>query len=191
AVVHVRSFVLSCTAPLLPEIYPLSLHDALPICSNPHMHLLEAALAWLAIDDDPAWRGMADGIAMLCLEKFIDPRNGALGEFFASDWSPAPGVEGLIREPGHHYEWAFLLHHWAQLTGRNTPAAARKLIAFADAFGLDAHRRVAINAVLADGRIHDPVARLWAQAERIRAYLAHARSAADVAAAVKGLRLFL
>ncbi len=163
----------------------------LPQRSNPHMHLLESALAWLAIDDDPAWRRMADAIAMLCLEKFIDPRNGALGEFFASDWSPAPGVEGLIREPGHHYEWAFLLHRWAQLTGRNAPAAAPKLIAFADAFGLDARRGVAVNAVLADGRSHDPVARLWAQAERIRAYVAHGRSDADVAAAIKGLRRFL
>ena len=163
----------------------------LPQRSNPHMHLLESALAWLAIDDDPAWRRMADAIAMLCLEKFIDPRNGALGEFFASDWSPAPGVEGLIREPGHHYEWAFLLHRWAQLTGRNAPAAAPKLIAFADAFGLDARRGVAINAVLADGRMHDSVARLWAQAERIRAYLTHGRCNADVAAAIKGLRRFL
>jgi mannose/cellobiose epimerase-like protein (N-acyl-D-glucosamine 2-epimerase family)/glycosyltransferase involved in cell wall biosynthesis len=163
----------------------------LPQRSNPHMHLLESALAWLAIDDDPAWRRMADGIATLCLEKFIDPASGALGEFFAADWSPAPGVEGLIREPGHHYEWAFLLQRWAQLTGRKTPEATPRLIAFADAFGLDARRGVAVNAVLADGRIHDPVARLWAQAERIRAYLAHHRSAADIAAAIKGLRRFL
>ena len=163
----------------------------LPQRSNPHMHLLESALAWLAIDDDPAWRRMADGIAMLCLEKFIDRGNGALGEFFASDWSPAPGVEGLIREPGHHYEWAFLLHRWAQLTGRNVPEATARLTAFADHFGLDARRGVAVNAVLADGRIHDPVARLWAQAERIRAYLVRDRSDADVAAAIKGLRRFL
>ena len=163
----------------------------LPQRSNPHMHLLESALAWLAIDADPAWRRMADGIATLCLEKFIDASNGALGEFFAADWSPAPGVEGLIREPGHHYEWAFLLQRWAQLTGRKAPEATPRLIAFADAFGLDARRGVAVNAVLADGRIHDPVARLWAQAERIRAYLAQHRSAADIAAAIKGLRRFL
>jgi mannose/cellobiose epimerase-like protein (N-acyl-D-glucosamine 2-epimerase family) len=66
-----------------------------------------------------------------------------------------------------------------------------RLIAFADAHGLDARRGVAVNAVLADGSIHDPVARLWAQAERIRAYLAHRRSGDEVAGAVKGLRRFL
>ena len=164
---------------------------SLPQRANPHMHLLEAALAWIALDDDPAWRRMADAIATLCLEKFIDPASGALGEFFAADWTPAPGVEGRICEPGHHYEWAFLLDRWARLTGRTAPAAAPGLIAFADSHGLDPRRGVAVNAVLADGGVHDPIARLWAQAERIRAYLAHRRPEDDVAAAIKGLRRFL
>ncbi len=78
-------------------------HD-LPRCANPHMHLLEAALAWIAIDDDPAWRRMADGIAALCMDKMIEPTTGALREFFTADWIPTPGVDGLICEPGHHYE---------------------------------------------------------------------------------------
>jgi mannose/cellobiose epimerase-like protein (N-acyl-D-glucosamine 2-epimerase family)/glycosyltransferase involved in cell wall biosynthesis len=164
---------------------------ALPQRSNPHMHLLEAALAWIAVDDDPGWRRLADGVAALCLEKFIDPASGALREFFAANWSPAPGVEGRVCEPGHHYEWAFLLDRWARLTGRSKPEAVARIIAFADSHGLDARRGVAVNAVLADGSIHDPVARLWAQAERVRAYLAHRHADDQVAAAVKGLRRFL
>jgi mannose/cellobiose epimerase-like protein (N-acyl-D-glucosamine 2-epimerase family) len=143
----------------------------LPQRANPHMHLLEAALAWLAIDDDPAWRAMADGIARLCLERFIDAATGGLREFFGADWTPAPGVDGRITEPGHHYEWAFLLDRWARLTDQQRPAATSRLIAFADANGIDPQRGVAVNAVLIDGRTHDPVARLWAQAERLRAYL--------------------
>ena len=115
----------------------------------------------------------------------------ALREFFAADWSPAPGVKGRICEPGHHYEWAFLLDRWARLTGRSKPEPVSRLIAFADAQGLDALRGVAINAVLADGAIHDPVARLWPQAERVRAYLADRRAEEDVASAIKGLRRFL
>ena len=162
----------------------------LPQCSNSHMHLLEAALAWIAVNDDPAWHRMADGIAALCLEKFIDPASGGLREFFAADWSPAPGVDGRICEPGHQYEWAFLLDRWARLTSRNKPEALARLIAFADSRGLDARRGVAVNAILADGGVHDPVARLWAQAERIRAYLAHRRSHDQIAAAIKGLRRF-
>jgi mannose/cellobiose epimerase-like protein (N-acyl-D-glucosamine 2-epimerase family)/glycosyltransferase involved in cell wall biosynthesis len=164
----------------------------LPRRANPHMHLLESALAWVALDDeDRAWRRMADAVATLCIEKFIDPASGALREFFAADWSPAPGVDGQICEPGHHYEWAFLLDRWARLTGRDRPDAASRLIAFADRHGLDARRGVAINAVLADGRIHDATARLWAQTERIRAYAAQGRSDAEITAAIGGLQRFL
>jgi len=38
-----------------------------------------------------------------------------------------------------------------------------------------------MNAVLVDGTILDPIARLWAQAERVRAYLANCRPDCDVA----------
>ncbi len=165
----------------------------LPQRANPHMHLLEGALAWMAIDDDPGWRRMADDLARLCLEKFIDPATGALREFFATDWSPAPGIDGQTVEPGHHYEWAFLLARWAAMTGRPRPDAVGRLIAFADAHGLDAKRGVVINAVLTDGSRHDPVARLWAQAERIRAYLIdrHPGDEDRIAAAIRGLRRYL
>jgi mannose-6-phosphate isomerase len=162
-----------------------------PQRSNPHMHLLEAALAWMAVDDDPAWRAMAEGLVQLCLDKLIDPSRGALHEFFATDWSPSPGLEGRICEPGHHYEWAFLLDRWATLTNRAAPDAISRLIAFADTHGLDPGRSVAINAVLTDGSVHDPVARLWPQAERIRAYVAARRAADEIAGAIEGLRRFL
>jgi mannose/cellobiose epimerase-like protein (N-acyl-D-glucosamine 2-epimerase family) len=98
---------------------------------------------------------MADDIATLCLDKFIDPANGALRENFAADWSLAPGVAGRLCEPGHHYEWAFLLDRRAGLTGRARPATVARLIAFADIYGLDALRGVAIGGVLSDGALHD------------------------------------
>lgn len=138
--------------------------------SNPHMHLLEAAMAWMVIDQDPGWRKMADQIVTLALDRFIDGKTGALREFFASDWSPASGVEGRIVEPGHQYEWAFLLNRWASLTDREQPAAVHRLIAFADAHGVDHQRKVAINSLLIDGSVNDAKARLWPQTERIRAY---------------------
>jgi mannose/cellobiose epimerase-like protein (N-acyl-D-glucosamine 2-epimerase family) len=50
---------------------------------------------------------------------------------------------------------------------RKKPEAGGRLIAFADAHGIDQVREVSINAVLVDGTVHDPVARLWAPAERI------------------------
>jgi mannose-6-phosphate isomerase len=165
----------------------------LPLRSNPHMHLLEAALAWAAVDGDPGWRDMADAIAKLCLDRFIDPLTGALREYFAADWSPAEGQEGQIAEPGHQYEWAFLLAHWAELTGRERPAAVSRLIAFADAHGVDPARGVAVNAVLLDGGVHDAVARLWPQTERLRAYTLDngPDRTGRLVAAIAGLRRYL
>jgi glycosyltransferase involved in cell wall biosynthesis len=121
----------------------------------------------------------------------IEPATGALREFFAADWTPAPGIAGLICEPGHHYEWAFLLDRWAKLAACRKTEAAPRLVAFADSCGIDARRGVAINAVLVDGAVHDPVARLWAQAERVRAYVAGGRGGDQVATAIKALRRFL
>jgi mannose-6-phosphate isomerase len=146
-------------------------HGRLPQRSNPHMHLFEAALAWMAIEDDPGWSALADQIAKLCMDRFIECASGGLRETFGTDWSPAPGIGGRIMEPGHQFEWAFLLDRWSKLVGRQQPRAVSQLIGFADLYGIDSRRGVAVNSVTADGAMHDSVARLWAQAERIRAYL--------------------
>ena len=45
-----------------------------------------------------------------------DPQTGALIEFFAADWSPAPGEPGRLREPGHQFEWVWLLHEYYRLS---------------------------------------------------------------------------
>ncbi|MEL6979498.1 MAG: AGE family epimerase/isomerase, partial [Pseudomonadota bacterium] len=77
---------------------------------NPHMHLLEALLALHEVDPDgPA----ADGCRMLLRlfdKALFDAETGTLGERFAMDWTPADGADGAIVEPGHHYEWYWLLH---------------------------------------------------------------------------------
>jgi mannose-6-phosphate isomerase len=165
----------------------------LTLRANPHMHLLEPALAWMAIDDDPIWRAAADGIVDLCIRRFIDPSSGALRELFAGDWSPLPGDGGRIVEPGHHYEWAFLLDRWAVLAGRDRPPAVSRLIAFADAHGIDRTRGMAVNAIWLDGAIHDPIARLWPQTERLRAYLIDCDSGGDarLRAAIATLKRYL
>ena len=56
---------------------------------------------------------------------FIDAHNGALHEFFDADWNPAPGIEGRIVEPGHQFEWAWLLLRWAGGKHRDAPARPR------------------------------------------------------------------
>lgn len=141
-----------------------------PLQSNPHMHLFEAMLAWNAIDPDPTWRALADEIAELALAKFLHAETGMVREFFDLDWNPAPGVEGRICEPGHQFEWGWLLLRWGQLAGRaDATTAALKMIDGGEAQGVDLARGVAINALLDDYAVHDDGARLWPQTERIKA----------------------
>ena len=142
----------------------------LPLLSNPHMHLFEASLAWIEAGGDAGWRTLADEIAQLALTKFIDPVSGGLREYYDGDWNPAPGVAGHIVEPGHQYEWAWLLLRWAALAGRQDAIApALRMIEIADGPGVDPARGVAVFALLDDMSVHDDVARLWAQTERIKA----------------------
>ena len=143
---------------------------ALPLCSNPHMHLFESCLAWLGSDEDGPWRATAEEIARLALTYFIAPRTGALREFFNGDWQPVDGEAGRIVEPGHQFEWAWLLMRWSRIAGDGQAmAAALRLIEIAETFGTDG-RGVAFNALLDDLSAHDRKARLWPQTERLKAH---------------------
>lgn len=154
----------------------------LPLKSNPHMHLLEACLAWEAAGGDPGWSALADEIAALALDRLIDPESGWLREFFDAGWRPMPGEEGRICEPGHQFEWAWLLVRWGKLRNNAAAiAAARRLVALGERFGVDPARGVAVNRVRDDGTVLDPHARLWPQTERIKGHLALASVAEDAA----------
>ncbi|GGL22715.1 AGE family epimerase/isomerase [Caulobacter rhizosphaerae] len=157
-----------------------SVPRSLPLLSNPHMHLFEASLAWVEAGGDPQWRAMADEIAELALSKFIDPKSGGLREYYDGDWNPAPGVDGRIIEPGHQFEWAWLLLRWGKLAGRDDAiAAALRMIAIGDGPGVDPARGVAIFALLDDMSVHDDIARLWAQTEQIKAGVLAAQVTGD------------
>ncbi|MDE1148250.1 MAG: AGE family epimerase/isomerase [Azospirillaceae bacterium] len=141
----------------------------LPLLSNPHMHMLEASLAWMEQGGDKGWRNLAEEIVGLALTRFIDDDMGGLKEFFDGDWHPQAGTPGRIVEPGHQFEWSWLMLRWAGLTGSKAAAdAAWRMIAVGEGSGVDPARGVAMNALLDDLTPHDPVARLWPQTERIK-----------------------
>ncbi len=137
--------------------------------SNPHMHLLEACLAWAEIGNDPGWADWARQVVELAVQKFIRPNTGALGESFTADWRPAPGVAGRIVEPGHQFEWAWLLLRCESRHSGSLRPAALRLMSIGEQSGV--RNQVAINALLDDFSIHDPNARFWPQTERLKAAL--------------------
>lgn len=172
--------------------------DALPQQSNPNMHLLEASLAWEEAGGDMRWTAMADGIAELALARFIDPVTGALREFFDASWHPAPGEAGRIVEPGHQFEWAWLLLRWGRSRGRaDGTRAGLRLLEIGETHGVDPARGVAFNSLLDDFSIHDHTARLWPQTERLKAAVLAAEVTGEekywtqAAQAADGLLLYL
>lgn len=77
---------------------------------------------------------------------------------------------GCIVEPGHQFEWAWLLLRWNAATQDARAASmALALVDTAERRGVDARRGVAVNSLLTDGNIRDGRARLWPQAERLKA----------------------
>jgi mannose/cellobiose epimerase-like protein (N-acyl-D-glucosamine 2-epimerase family) len=142
--------------------------ERLPLLSNPHMHLFEAALAWKAISTDPGWGALADEICGIALKHFIDPRSGALAEIFAENWQVMPeSTPGQAIEPGHQFEWAWLLLRQDPTPGSRTRKAAEQLFDIGENHGVKGG--IAINSLNADLRMKDPAARLWPQTERLKA----------------------
>ncbi len=143
-----------------------------PYQANAQMHLLEAALAWLEATGDDVWGALADEIVALALDAFIDPRGLFLREVFDESWRPAVGDDGRLIEPGHQFEWAWLLMTWSRLRpGRDVSAVIVGLMQAGER-GVDPRRSVAVDALWDDLSVRDGRARLWPQTERLRASIA-------------------
>lgn len=153
---------------------------SLPLKANPHMHMLEASLVWAEVEPGGRWDRLADEIVELCLSAFLNPDTGALHEFFDGDWRPYTTRPGDVVEPGHQFEWAWLLVRWARLRDRpDALTAARRLHELATLHGVDPVRDLAINELNGDLSVRDDRARLWPQTERIKSLLALATVAKD------------
>ncbi|WP_125257797.1 AGE family epimerase/isomerase [Brevundimonas fluminis] len=176
----------------------------LPLKANPHMHLFEAGLAWSEVEglpDGAAWDAFADGLAELALKRFVDPATGAVHEFYDGDWTRMTGEREIV-EPGHQFEWGWLLTRWGMARGRaDAVDVGERLIALGEAQGLDAKTGVTVGELDGALRPRPFHARLWAQGERIKAWAQAAMRAPEPArralalermeAAAAALELFL
>lgn len=160
-----------------------------PFQANASMHLFEAALAWEAVDDDAGWAAMADELGRLALTRLIDPAAGALSEFFDRDWRRLPGEQGLI-EPGHQFEWAWLLDRWGAARSRADARTAAMRLFTVGRRGFDPRRNVVVDALTEDLAVRDGAARLWPQTEHLKAALTLGDEAAALQAA-NGLAAYL
>ncbi|MCH9751841.1 MAG: AGE family epimerase/isomerase [Alphaproteobacteria bacterium] len=150
-----------------------SIPNTLPRRANPHMHLLEAMLAYHAATRCEAALKRASECVRLFETRFFNPATDVMAECFTEDWRVETSDGETVFEPGHHYEWATLLLQYEQLAQRDVGSWRRRLILKANASGVEPKSKFALNAVRANGTPKNERRRLWHQLEMFRAYLNH------------------
>jgi mannose/cellobiose epimerase-like protein (N-acyl-D-glucosamine 2-epimerase family) len=150
------------------ECWPVHI---VPRRQNPHMHLFEALLALHSVA--PQSSIFLDEIAKLgdlLVDRFLQAHGSILAEFFDEDWNPVGGE--LTFEPGHHFEWIWLLA-WRQRSGARQESLSQawkiseRLWRVAQS-GVD-ENGVIFAQVAANGRIVDRSTRLWIYTEAAKA----------------------
>jgi mannose/cellobiose epimerase-like protein (N-acyl-D-glucosamine 2-epimerase family) len=150
-------------------------HNVVPVepgprQQNPHMHLLEATLALYETTGDIYYADFAHELVSLFRTRLFDPATGTLGEFFGSDWSPIAGPAGDHVEPGHHFEWVWLLDQYERLTGAAMSADIDRLYSFARRHGEDQRTALVWDVVGRKGEARRRSTRLWPQTEALKAH---------------------
>ncbi|WP_254204024.1 AGE family epimerase/isomerase [Aeromonas jandaei] len=143
---------------------------------NPHMHLFEALLVAAESFDDPCWQVRAHQIYKLFLQHFLEPI--LLREFFDERLLPTHPDSHLI-DPGHHYEWCWLLARYRALaqgwacgpSEREIDEGIAILNSFATAHG-HGPTGLVMDELTDDGQPHRATSRLWCQTEHLKALLA-------------------
>src|SRR5207302_1898373 len=115
-----------------------------PFQANAHMHLLECALAWEELERGNCWSALPDELVELSLAKFVDSQSGYLREFFDDQWEPAAGDDGRWLEPGHQFEWAWLLERWGMARADARARRASRTLFGHGLRGVDPKRGVAM-----------------------------------------------
>lgn len=141
--------------------------------ANPHMHMLEAVMELHLATGTEDLLDLAAESVRLFETKYFDPETDIMAEYFDDQWNLASAARETIFEPGHHFEWASLLHQYDQLSDHDSLSWRRRLIRQANNKRNQASTGFSLNAMYADGRIANGTTRLWPQLERFRAMLLH------------------
>lgn len=141
---------------------------------NPHMHLLEAALSNFEASRHSRFAELALELIELFRTRIFDWTTGTLPEFFENDWQKAAGPDGRITEPGHQFEWVWILQNAKRLLNVEVDDIAQALLASANRHGICARTGATFNQVRDDGQLLDGGSRSWPNTERIKAAIAEA-----------------
>lgn len=140
---------------------------------NPHMHLFEAAIFLSAFTGRESFRILLQELFQLTSDRLYDPVTGTLAEYFTHDWSRPQPNSIVSVEPGHQFEWCWLLARYHGMTGdENSLLIARDLFDFADRHGFDTQTGLIFDEVNALGDVTKTDFRIWPNLEYVKALVA-------------------
>ena len=145
------------------------------LLQNPHMHLLEALLALYATTGEARFKARIERMLDIFNSVLFDPVTSTLAEYYDDEWNRLAGERGRIVEPGHHYEWVWLLHQAEQVIPGSADCAS-VLFEFAERFGCDPATGLIYDEVLDNGAVRAASHRSWPNTEALKAHLARFES---------------
>jgi mannose-6-phosphate isomerase len=137
---------------------------------NPHMHLLEACHALFQADRRTIHLMRAKEIIALFEKHMFDEKSGALCEWFTLDWQPLSEEAFDVIEPGHQFEWVWLLRQHALLCGEDETHSLYPL--YKTGCASLCPKGHVFNRVRRNGRPIDKSRRTWQQTDALKAHLA-------------------
>lgn len=137
---------------------------------NPHMHLLEASLSLVEAGHIEPFGALSKRLLALFERVFHDQANGVVLEHLDQDFAPHP-EDGHRVEPGHHFEWAWLLDWAGRVLGDSRyRGLAEPILAQGLARGWDqANAGVFDELDRRDGAVLLSTKRIWPLLELIKA----------------------
>jgi mannose/cellobiose epimerase-like protein (N-acyl-D-glucosamine 2-epimerase family) len=135
---------------------------------NPHMHLFESFIALYQATQNAKYLARGAEIFGIFSSCFFQPRFGSLCEYLTDGLDQFPNSRGQVTEPGHHYEWIWLLRNFQRASGRDVGSYCAALYDHADRHGWDKEGFV-VDEVEASGAILRSSRRFWPQAEALKA----------------------
>jgi mannose-6-phosphate isomerase len=137
---------------------------------NPHMHLLEACLFATDIWNDALFSDIASDMVGLFFRYFYDAEKRSLYEWFQDDLSPHP-EKGRVVEPGHYYEWIWLLKKYARQQGEPElfDAVCFNLLDWANTNGWDHEYGGIYDELDVSGAVISATKRIWPFTEALKA----------------------
>ncbi|HEX3379536.1 MAG TPA: AGE family epimerase/isomerase [Paraburkholderia sp.] len=134
---------------------------------NPLMHLTEAWLAACEVTRDNVFGAALRRLAGAVARHFVHAPSGCVAEL-------PIGASGNRLEPGHQFEWYWLVRQAGALfDGTGLAEALARAFTFAQQHGVDPESGGVCASLDEAGNVSDATQRIWAQTEYLRALACH------------------